>query len=317
MVMTDKTIFRIGTRRSTLATTQAQMVKSKILEHFPDLQVEIVPMSTKGDWRPSQGETKLDPNAGGKALWVEDIEKSLHAREIDCAVHSMKDVPSFLSPEFQVVHVLPREDARDAFISQKYKSLSEMPAGSVIGTSSARRKSVLKYLRPDIDVVHFRGNIGTRLKKLEDGQVDAIILAAAGLIRTGQQNVITQHFSIDDMLPSACQGSIGIETRIADAQTHEILSQIHCVSNGYCAAAERSVLKTLDGSCATPIGAYAELSGSKMRLRAFVACPEGHAMYKEQIFGTVDSRQTAIDLGQKLGVRLKTLVPEDILTQVA
>lgn len=317
MVMEDKTIFRIGSRRSTLAITQSEMVKAAILEHYPHTQVEIVPMSTKGDWKPSDGETKLDPKAGGKALWVADIEKALAAGEIDCAVHSMKDVPSFLPQGFEVNHVLPREDARDVFISKKYASLKDMPAGALIGTSSARRKSVIKYMRPDLEVVNFRGNVGTRLEKLNDGQVDGIILAAAGLIRVGLENEITQYLSPEEMLPSACQGAIGIETRADDTLTKNILESIHCLETGYCAAAERSVLRILDGSCATPIGAYAQLEGANMRLRAFVGCPEGHAVYQEQITGDIGSVDQAIELGQKLGTRLKSLVPADIFIQVA
>lgn len=317
--MTLKTRLRIGTRRSKLALTQSEIVKARLEEAHPELQVELVPMATKGDWTPEQGEVKLEEKEGGKALWVVDIEEALRKGEIDCAVHSMKDVPTFLHSMFKVSHVLPREDARDTFISFKYNALEELPLGSVIGTSSARRKAVLKYVRPDIEVTTFRGNIDTRLAKLKAGQVDAIILAAAGLKRLGLESMITEYLSAEDMLPSACQGIVGIETRKDDLLTTRLLDEIHCTRTGLIAHAERAVLEVLDGSCATPIGAYAQFTKDQnkdktMRLRAFVACPEGHALYAEQILGNVTNKNEAVELGQKLGRRLRSVVPVELLS---
>lgn len=306
-------ILRIGTRGSQLALTQTHQVVKALHEAHPSLKVEIVEILTSGDWKPSQGETRLMEAKGGKGQFAHEIEQRIIEGEIDCGVHSLKDMPSFLPAGLKIEHFLPREDSRDAFISHKYKSLGEMPEGAVVGTSSLRRQAFLLAKYPHLKVVPLRGNVATRLEKLENGLVDATFLAIAGLNRLGLQDRATDILSPSEFLPACGQGVIGIELRSGDVAASQIFDAISCSTTMLCSVAERAALQVLDGSCHTPVGAYAVLDGNKMVLKLAVAEPDGSAFFDDEISGPVVTAEDARTMGQVIGHRLKPRLPEGIL----
>lgn len=310
--MTD--IIRIGTRGSKLAMVQTHMVVDALKKAHPDLQVEVKEILTSGDWKPEHGETRLAEAAGGKGLFAKEIERALLDGQIDLGVHSLKDMPSFLPEGLEIPFVLEREDPRDAFLSYKYDSLESMPAGSVVGTSALRRQAFVLQRRPDLKVVPLRGNVPTRIEKMKSGQVDALILASAGLRRLGLESEIKQHFSADEFLPGAAQGVIGLEVRCNDTATKKIISVLDHLNTNLIVTAERAALQTLDGSCRTPVGSYATWSGDRMHLKVEVASPDGKDNYKDEIEGTVVTHDDAERLGQVVGLRLKARVPAELLT---
>tara|TARA_B100001750_G_scaffold236902_1_gene241358 strand:- start:1354 stop:2286 length:933 start_codon:yes stop_codon:yes gene_type:complete len=305
---------KIGTRGSKLALIQAQQLVDTLKAKNPGIDVEIVIIRTSGDWKPSDGETLLSEAAGGKGLFAKEIEMALLDRRIDVGVHSLKDVPTFLTPQLSLTHVLKGKDPRDAFVSDKAGSLDELPAGSVVGTSSMRRKAIVLSRRPDLQVVPLRGNVDTRLQKMRDGQVDALILAAAGLQRMNLEHEIASYLEPEAMLPAVCQGIIGMEIRVNDRDSAEILDTIHDYTTGMRASAERSMLAVLDGSCRTPIGSYGQwLDDTTMRLRGLVASPNGIEVYHAEETATVKTEEDAYALGLRVGKLLKQKTPQDYL----
>jgi hydroxymethylbilane synthase len=213
--------------------------------------------------------------AGGKGLFTKEIEEALLARTADLAVHSMKDMQTFLPPGLEIGAVLPREDVRDAFISARYKSLNELPAGAAVGTSSLRRQAQVLRLRPDLQVINFRGNVETRLAKLEKGQADATFLAYAGLHRLGQAHRATRLMATEEMLPAVAQAAIGVEIRSGDPRIANLVAPLNDDATAVCVAAERAFLAKLDGSCRTPIAGLAELRDSQMHFRGMILTPRG------------------------------------------
>jgi len=289
---------RIGTRKSNLALAQANEVKNRLLGAFPELtqdQIELVTFDTMGDLIQDKHLAEI----GGKGLFTKELEESLRAGEIDFAVHSMKDMPYEL-PEGMVADcIVEREDSRDAFVSNISSSIESLPEGAVIGTSSIRRHVQIKKHRPDIKIVQFRGNVNTRLRKLDDGEVDATILAVAGLKRLGKEDRITSIIDKEFMMPAIAQGAICIEYLKANPHIKDVLDKINHEVSRVCITAERSFLTTLEGSCVTPIGgnAYFEEDG-KLFFKGFIADIEGKEFYFAERRGT---SRDAFKMGQEVG----------------
>ncbi len=276
---------RIGTRGSPLALAQAHETRDRLAaaNHAlaaPDA-VEIVVIQTSGDRFQSGPLTEL----GGKGLFTKEIEDALLSGSIDIAVHSMKDVPSVLPDGLDIPCVLPREDPRDAFLSTSAPSLAALPKGALVGTASLRRKAILLNRRPDLEVAPIRGNVNTRMRKLADGEVDATLLAVAGLKRLGKADAATEILTPEVMLPAVCQGAIGIECRAPDDATRRLLEPIDDAPTARRVAAERALLVGLDGSCRTPIAALAEIVDGGIRLRALIARTDGGGMVETERFG--------------------------------
>lgn len=248
---------KIGTRGSPLALAQTRLFAAMLREKHPQLQddaaIEIVTIKTSGDMS-QEANTPLS-EIGGKGLFTKEIEDALIDGSIDCAVHSMKDMPTALPDGLEIACLLPREDERDAFFSPKANHIDDLPHGAVVGTSSLRRQAMVLARRPDLKVVTFRGNVGTRLQKLQDGIVDATLLAVAGLNRLGKQDLIQTIIEPAIMLPAVAQGAIGIETRIGDTATRALIDAVHCPVTALRCAAERGFLLEMDGSCRMPLAA--------------------------------------------------------------
>lgn len=306
-------IFRIGTRGSKLALVQAGMVADLLRIAHPALQVETVIINTSGDWKPEQGETRLSPDAGGKALFAKEIEAAILAGAVDCGVHSLKDMPAILPEGLAIEHVLPRADVRDALLTNGAKSIMDLPPGAVVGTASLRRQAFVLAKRPDLKVVPLRGNVPTRIEKLRGGQVDAAILALAGLARLGLEHEVAAILEPEEMLPAGCQGIVGIEMRAGDARVKTLLDPLHDFETGLCAVAERSALAALGGSCHTPIGALAVRTGDKIRLRLKLADPDGTRFFEETVCETVRTVVDADMLGTAAGDTLRRVVPVELL----
>jgi len=274
--MTDKPQLRIGTRGSPLALAQAYEVRDRLAAahaHLDAEAIEIVVIKTTGD-------AVLDrplAEIGGKGLFTKEIDEAQLAHDVDIAVHSMKDVQTVLPDGLTLGAVLPREDVRDAFISLTYPSLAAMPAGSKVGSASLRRAAQIKRVRPDLEVITFRGNVQTRLRKLGEGEADATLLAMAGLNRLNMADVATAPLAEDDMLPAVAQGAIGVSCRADDAVTQTLLAPLNDPATADCIACERAFLAALDGSCRTPIAGLARLSedGATLHFQGLVALPDG------------------------------------------
>ena len=264
---------KIGTRGSALALAQAHETRDRLMtaHGLPDLAFEIVVIKTTGDQVLDRALSEI----GGKGLFTKEIEEALLEDAIDLAVHSMKDMPTVLPEGLAITALLPREDVRDAFVSSHHASIAALPAGSVVGSSSLRRRAQLLHKRPDLKVVEFRGNVQTRLRKLEDGVAEATFLACAGLRRLGLSEIIRAEIATEDMLPAVAQGAIGIETREADEATRALLAPIHDHVTETRLAAERAFLAALDGSCRTPIGGLAEIDGDTLIFRGEIVRPDG------------------------------------------
>lgn len=296
---TPTTPLKIGTRGSPLALAQAHETRARLSQAF-DLEescFEIIVIKTTGDRvldRPLK-------EIGGKGLFTREIEEDLLSGRIDIAVHSMKDMPTEQPAGLILDTYLPREDVRDAFVSLTKNSMDALGAGQKLGSSSLRRKAQLMLARPDLEVVEFRGNVQTRLKKLEDGVADATFLAAAGLNRLGLSHIAKSFLDPDVMLPAVAQGAIGIERRSDDTRVAEILSAIHDTSTGHRLAAERAFLRGLDGSCETPIAGLAELNGSTLRLRGEVLRPDGSEVIN-------DDQSCPIEDAEILGTEMATKI---------
>ena len=296
---TPNTPLKIGTRGSPLALAQANETRDRLATafHLPGEAFQIVVIKTTGDRvidRPLR-------EIGGKGLFTREIEEALTSGEIDIAVHSMKDMPTE-QPEGLILDTyLPREDPRDAFVSLGEGALADLPEGRVVGTSSLRRKAQLLNRRPDLQVVEFRGNVQTRLRKLADGVADATFLAMAGLNRLGDDDVPRLPVPEDDMLPAVAQGAIGIERRISDDRVSEMLAAIHDRDTGLRLAAERAYLARLDGSCETPIAGLAELTGDTLRLRGEILRTDGSECLADEVSGPIADGP---DLGRRLAESL-------------
>ena len=290
---------KIGTRGSPLALAQAYETRRRLGVAFDltDACFEIVVIKTTGDKiidRPLK-------EIGGKGLFTREIEQDLLSGAIDIAVHSMKDMPVEQPAGLLLETYLPREDVRDAFLSHAHQRLEDLPAGTVVGTSSLRRKAQLQHKRPDLTVVEFRGNVQTRLKKLEDGVAACTFLAMAGLNRLDMSHVANSAIDTEQMLPAVAQGAIGIERRANDESTAAMLSAIHDTPTGQRLAAERAFLAELDGSCETPIAGLAELNGSQLRLRGEVLRPDGSEAIGDDVTGPIES---GAEMGREIARKL-------------
>ncbi|KTF13802.1 hydroxymethylbilane synthase [Pseudoalteromonas sp. H105] len=308
-VTEKKHIIRIATRKSALALWQAEFVKAR-LEHFhSDLSVELVPMSTQGDIILDTPLAKI----GGKGLFVKELEQAMLDGRADIAVHSMKDVPVDF-PEGLALHTIcEREDPRDAFVSNTYANIDDLPQGAVVGTSSLRRQCQIRALRPDLDIKDLRGNVNTRLAKLDDGQYDAIILAAAGLIRLEMHDRIKAFIEPEASLPANGQGAVGIECRIDDELTKALLAPLEHNETRIRVNAERAMNRRLEGGCQVPIGAYALVNGERVHLRGLVGAVDGSEILRAEISGlTVDAEQ----LGTQLAEQLLGMGADKILAEV-
>ena len=299
--MLEKTL-KIATRQSPLALWQANYVKDRLQQLYPDLTIELVPMVTKGDVILDSPLAKI----GGKGLFVKELENALLTQEADIAVHSMKDVPMQFPEGLGLAVICQREDPRDAFVSHSYRTFAELPQGAVVGTSSLRRQCQLKALRPDLDIRSLRGNVGTRLSKLDNGDYDAIILASAGLIRLGLADRIASFIDVEQSLPAAGQGAVGIECRTDDVQVHALLAPLADAETTYCVRAERAMNNHLQGGCQVPIGGYAVLQQGQLYLRALVGDIDGSRIIRAE-------GKNAVENAEVLGVQ----IAEQLLAQGA
>ncbi len=300
---------RIGTRKSKLALWQANYVADQLKKYFPDLEVELVKIVTKGDKILDVPLAKV----GGKGLFVKEIEEAMLRNEIDIAVHSLKDVPTYFPEGLGLVAITEREDPRDAFLSVKYNSIEEMPEGSVLGTSSLRRKAQIMMKRKDIRIEDLRGNVDTRIRKLEEGQYDGIILAYAGLKRLGLENKVKQILSPEYMIPAVAQGFLGIEARLDDEKTREIVSVLNHTESEIRARAERAFLKTLEGGCQVPLAGYAEIIDGKLKITGFVSDLTGDRVFRDSIVGNLEEAES---LGVKLAEKLLSDGAREVLEEI-
>ncbi|MGI9413453.1 MAG: hydroxymethylbilane synthase [Hyphomicrobiales bacterium] len=302
---------RIGTRGSTLALAQAHEVRSRLMDHhgLGEDAVEIVTIKTTGDRITDRPLAEI----GGKGLFTKEIERALIDGEVQLAVHSMKDMPTVLPDGLEISTLLPREDPRDAFLSPKAASIEALPEGAVVGSSSIRRQAQLKRLRPDLNVVMYRGNVDTRLRKLREGQVDATILALAGLKRLGLEGEVTAAVGADLMLPAVAQGAIGLEIRSDDDWVRDLLAPLNHEATEIAIAAERAFLGVLDGSCRTPIAGHAVLDGTgQVSFRGMVLAPDGSEVHEAEAEA---ARADAAAMGAEAGRDVKSRLPAGFLTQ--
>ena len=296
--MTEKTkLVRIATRKSALALWQAEFVKAQ-LEHFhDDVRVELVPMSTQGDIILDTPLAKI----GGKGLFVKELEQAMLDGRADIAVHSMKDVPVEFPDDLELHVICEREDPRDAFVSNNFANIDALPQGAIVGTSSLRRQCQIRALRPDLEIRDLRGNVNTRLAKLDSGQYDAIILAAAGLIRLEMGERIRDFIEPKVSLPANGQGAVGIECRIDDEVTKALLAPLEHSETRIRVNAERAMNRHLEGGCQVPIGAYALVDGDQVHLRGLVGAIDGSEILRDEISGHVDdAEKLGIELAKKL-----------------
>ncbi len=284
---------RIATRKSPLAMWQAEHVTAALTAAYPALQVEIIGMTTKGDRILDAPLAKV----GGKGLFVKELEQGMLAHEADIAVHSMKDVPVEFPAGLHLPVILEREDPRDAFVSNRYEALADLPEGSVVGTSSLRRQCQLADRRPDLRIEPLRGNVNTRLAKLDAGDYDAIILAAAGLIRLGFQSRIRSLISPEDSLPAIGQGAIGIECRAQDPRVNDLIRVLHHEETALRVRAERAMNLRLHGGCQVPIAGFALLADGRLFLRGLVGATDGSRILRAEAEGPADAPE---DLGTRV-----------------
>ncbi|MCB1751917.1 MAG: hydroxymethylbilane synthase [Gammaproteobacteria bacterium] len=293
---------RIATRKSPLAMWQAEHVSSLLRKAHSGLEVELVGMSTQGDKILDAPLAKI----GGKGLFVKELEQGILEGRADIAVHSMKDVPVELPEGLHLGVILEREDPRDAFVSSRYKSLDDLPKGAVVGTSSLRRQCQISEQRPDVKIKSLRGNVNTRLKKLDDGRFDAIILASAGLKRLGFKSRITSMLEPERSLPAIGQGAIGIESRTDDERVNALIAPLHDLETALCIIAERAMNSRLLGGCQVPIAGYALINHNKIYLRGLVGEPDGSRIIRSE-------RSAPAAEAEALGISLA----EDLLGQGA
>lgn len=302
-------LVRIATRKSALALWQANFVKAELEAAHPGLQVELVPMSTQGDKILDTPLAKI----GGKGLFVKELETAMLEGRADIAVHSMKDVPVDF-PEGLMLHTIcQREDPRDAFVSTTYQQLADLPQGAVVGTSSLRRQCQIKAMRPDLQIKDLRGNVNTRLAKLDAGEFDAIILASAGLIRLGFEARIASFLEVGTSLPANGQGAVGIECRSDDLVVQQLLAPLEHKETRICVLAERAMNRKLQGGCQVPIGAFAVLQQNELWLRGLVGQLDGSEILRSEIKGEATQAE---QLGTQLAEQLLALGADRILDAV-
>lgn len=293
----SSTVIRIATRQSRLALWQAEHVAARLREAHPALNVVLVPMTTQGDRITDRPLAAV----GGKGLFIKELEIALAQDRADIAVHSMKDVPTDLPDGMSLAAMLPRADPRDAFVSRRYATLDTLPLDARVGTSSLRRQCQLKAMRPDLQTLLLRGNVETRLRKLDEGHFDAIILASAGLIRLGLADRITQPIDCDRSLPAVGQAIVGIECRTEDRQTQALVAALNDEIAWTCCAAERAFAQRLQGSCQSPIAGYAEVANGQLQLRGVVGSADGREMYRGSVSGpAADAHALGVQLADRL-----------------
>lgn len=303
--MTDNTL-RIATRKSPLAWWQAEHVAARLRAAHAGLSVELLGMSTQGDKILDTPLAKI----GGKGLFVKELEQGMLDGSADIAVHSMKDVPVVLPPGLHLPVIMQREDPRDAFVSNEFADIEALPEGARIGTSSLRRQCQLANRRPDLEILPLRGNVNTRLKKLDDGNYDAIVLASAGLKRLGFAQRIRDYLPVADSLPAIGQGAIGIECRADDARTNEMIAPLLHAQTAACVSAERAMNHRLEGGCQVPIGGYAMLDDDQLWMRGLVGTVDGREVVRAEIRGSIAEAQV---LGTDLAEELLSLGARRIL----
>jgi len=302
-------VIKIATRKSPLALWQAGYVKNKLIAHHPELIVELVPMITQGDVLLNSPLSKI----GGKGLFVKQLELALLNNEADIAVHSIKDIPAEFPDGLELTTICVRDDVRDAFISNRYNNLSDLPKNAIIGTSSLRRQCQLKALYPNLVIKDLRGNVGSRLQKLDNNEYDAIILAAAGLKRLELGERIKQYIPVEVMLPAVGQGAIGIETRQNDDRIFQLLAPLDDHNTRYCVIAERAMNNHLQGGCQVPIACYSILEQDTLTLKGLVGSLDGRHIIAANVVG---NKQQATDLGIMLAEQLIAQGADKILSQI-
>ena len=305
----SNTPIRIATRRSKLAMWQAEHVQALLRSAHPELPVELVPMSTQGDRVLDRALAEV----GGKGLFVKELEIAMQQGRADIAVHSMKDVPSELPPGFAIVAALPRANPLDAFISRRYARFADLPQGARVGTSSPRRQAQLRSARPDLVLELLRGNVDTRLRRLDEGGLDAILLACAGLERLGIAHHVSEQLGLDLSLPAVGQGVIGIECRTDDTRSQGVLQALHHPESFTRLGAERAFAATLGGSCHSPIAAHATLAGATLTVRGFIGSPDGSETYRDELVGPA---QQAEALGRALAQRMQAAGAGELLERL-
>ncbi len=292
-----------ATRRSMLALAQCRTLVARLCAANPALETRELQVVTSGDQIQDRPLSEI-PGAGGKGLFVKEIEEALLDRRADFAVHSMKDVPAELPPGLVLACIPPREDPRDVLVAPRYRTLRDLPEGARVGTSSLRRAVALRAKRPDLRIVPLRGNVDTRLRKVDAGECDAIVLARAGLVRLGLEERATSVLSYEESLPAPGQGALGVECRADDAQMRTMLERLHDADAAKCVVAERAVLLAVGGDCKTPLGAYAERTAGQLRLRAFIERGEAGFRTAERTLPwppTEDEAHTAgLEVGRSL-----------------
>lgn len=296
----------IASRESQLAMWQAHFIQNRLLELYPQTEITILGMTTKGDQILDVSLSKI----GGKGLFIKELEQALEDGRADIAVHSMKDVPMNMPPGFMLAAITEREDPCDAFVSNNYASLEELPAGSIVGTSSLRRESQVRARFPHLQVRPLRGNVQTRLRKLDEEEYSAIILAAAGLKRLELAYRIRSLLTPELSLPAVGQGALGIECREDRPELVQWLAPLHHAATAHCVEAERAMSRVLGGSCQVPLGGFAEISEDVLTLRGFVATPDGTKMIADKLHGKPEGREL---IGQQLAQNLKSQGADEIL----
>jgi hydroxymethylbilane synthase len=287
----------IGSRGSALALAQTEMMKAQILSRFPDTEIKIKIIKTSAD----KDQTTSIRAGSSIGVFVKELEQALLKEEIDLAVHSMKDLPTRIPEELHIAAIPEREDARDAFISNRAKDLLELPSGSLIGTGSVRRQSQILAIRPDLKVKDIRGNIDTRLNKLQDGACDAIILACAGLNRLGFRNRISAPLSFEQMLPAPGQGALALESRVFDSRITPIAAALNHTPTAIAVSAERSFLQRMGGGCNVPVAVYARLNGNLIEIDGLAASPDGRKIIRESEKASLESaNEAAISLADRI-----------------
>lgn len=301
----------IATRESPLALWQARHVAESIRASHPVLAIELLGMTTEGDRSLGSSLAQI----GGKGLFVKELEEALQDGRADIAVHSMKDVPMHLPAGLTLAAITVREDPRDAFVSNRFRRLAELPAGARVGTSSLRRQSQLRARYPHLEVAPLRGNVQTRLSRLEEGRFDAVILAAAGLTRLGLRSRVTSLLEPEECLPAVGQGALGIECRAGRADVLALLAALDDAPTRWCVEAERALSRALAGSCNVPLGGYADWEGQRVRLRGLVAAPDGSRLVRDELLATAEENPE--QLGQRLAQSLVAQGAHQILAALA
>ncbi len=298
--------FRIGTRGSPLALAQANETRTRLMaaHGLPEEMFEVVVLSTTGDRITDRSLSEI----GGKGLFTQELEEQLQSGELDIAVHSSKDMPTKLPEGLHIAAYLPREDFRDAFIGRTASTLTALPDGAIVGTASLRRQALIRRLRPDIQLTIFRGSVGTRLRKLDEGQVDATLLAFAGLKRLSMEDVVTELLDPTDFPPAPAQGAICVESRTGDPRTDALLAPINDIPTYDAVSCERAFLAALDGSCRTPIGGFAICDGENLKFSGLILTPDGRREHAIEVEG---KRADAEALGLRAGEAVRAAAGTD------